>query len=553
MNRIFLCAVSIFLIANLGCFDNGEYSQTYFADIETVARQEANVKLTLKTEDAGKLRAQRISVAIFELRLINQGNFTSPFTLMRKKADIIDNQATVTFTSVPVQPVMASLILEGANVGSYREFHGGLDLAPGDNTITLVASGVSSIEDANVQAALQAVADYATMQRLSGAVFANINAAASALSPDEQKSADKVLAAFKARVAAAKPLALAAGESHSLVLRDDGTFAAFGSNVYGQLGIQGSSTQLERKFVSFHKIVTQIAAGSEFSLFLTSDGKVYAAGNNDTGQLGITGVSMSAYPVEISGLPAAKSIFAGFGNGFAIDNSDNLYAWGKNSDGQLGIGSISNSELPRQIATNVKQAAAGSNFILILKTDGTVWGAGDNSVAQMAQDIGNKSLVFVQIPGLANVASIAAGSSHCLALKADKTVYAWGANFYGQTGLGVSDQAIESPTLISGLNDIIQIAAGNNHSVARNSAGTLSVFGDNSMGQLANSDTSNNKFSPYQIADPTSVVLLAAGGNHNLVVTTSVFAWGANDAGQLGNGQSSGDGVAVPVERDLTW
>jgi alpha-tubulin suppressor-like RCC1 family protein len=193
---------------------------------------------------------------------------------------------------------------------------------------------------------------------------------------------------------------------------------------------------------------------------------------------------------------------------------------------------------------------AGSNFILILKKDGTVWGAGNNQFAQMAADIGDQSLSLVQIPGLADITGLAAGTLHCLALKSDGTVYAWGSNLNGQTGLATTTQVIETPTLIAGLSGISRIYAGNLHSIARSSSGVLYGFGDSSKGQLGSFSSSS---SPVQLANPTSVTLNSVSGNHNLAFSTSVYAWGANDAGQLGNGLISVDGVAVPTERAITW
>jgi alpha-tubulin suppressor-like RCC1 family protein len=536
-----------------GCFFERPGSADLQADHQSVSGKNlAQVKLVIKDSKSlqAALRGQTAASALFELKLVNYGNAASPFTLMRKRAEIANNQATVTFTSVPVVSTIASLKLEGANIGGQSEFHGGIDLKPGENTIVLVASGSAEPEDVKANAALLAAGDYATMTRISAALFANLEVVFQGLSSTDQQSAQALFAAYATRISNSNISGLSAGENHSLVLRNDGTFAAFGGNTYGQLGMEGATNQTERKFVPFHKIVSQLAAGTDFSLVLDDSGIVYAAGNNDAGQLGITGISLSAYPVEISGLSSISKVGANYANGFAVDAAGNLYAWGRNTDGQLVTGTTSEFELPRQIANNVDQAVAGSNFILILKKDGTVWGAGNNQFAQMAADIGDQSLSLVQIPGLADITGLAAGTLHCLALKSDGTVYAWGSNLNGQTGLATTTQVIETPTLIAGLSGISRIYAGNLHSIARSSSGVLYGFGDSSKGQLGSFSSSS---SPVQLANPTSVTLNSASGNHNLAFSTSVYAWGANDAGQLGNGLISVDGVAVPTERAITW
>lgn len=551
--------LSVFLFLCLvfpGCFlkENSSTSILGLGPKPLKSPLSAQVKLVIKpsAELAAALRAQTGASVVFELKLINYGNVVDPFILLRKKADIVNNQATVTFDSVPVVSTVASLVLEGSNIAGKKEFHGGIDLVPGQNTVALVASGSGDPEDILVQAAFLSVKDFSTMQKISAAIFANLKATADSLSVADRLSYDKVFASYKTKIAGVKTFAVAAGESHSIVLRDDGTLAAFGSNVYGQLGKQGSSIEMERKFVPFHSMVNQVAAGADFSLMLTSNGKVFACGNNDSGQLGIAAVSLSAYPLEVSSLPAISKISAGGFHAFAIDGSGNLYAWGKNSDGQLGAGAISTSETPRLVATNVKEAAAGNNFSLIVKNDGTVWGAGDNRFAQMAANIGDNSPSFVQIPGITDASSISAGFSHCLALKTVGTVMAWGSNLSGQAGTGSTQLVLETPTIVSGLSGIVQVEAGNSHSIARNSAGTIFGFGDNSSGQLAISSVAASSI-PVQLTNPTSVTILAVGGNHNIAESTSTFTWGANNAGQLGNGQTSETAGAVPVERALTW
>lgn len=556
---IFILLSACIMLA--GCFLGNSLSDSSLTNESavSVATPLADLRLVVKQTDDLKaaLRAAGSIVATLELKLINYGDSVNPYTLIRKKADLTSTETSVSFTvsSVPVVSTIASLVLEGANIGGKKEFHGGIDLVPGPNTITLVASGSGEIEDVAARVAILSANDYSTMQKISAATLASIKETAATLSVADQQSAEKVFSSYKAKIAATSIIDLSAGESHSLVLRDDGTFAGFGSNTYGQLGIQGSSLQLERKFVAFHSLVSQVAAGGDFSLLLAKTGKVYACGNNDVGQLGGAVVSLSAYPLEIANLPVISKISAGISHALALDASGNLYAWGKNSDGQLGAGATSSSELPQQVATNVKEAVAGSNFTLILKNDGTVWGAGDNRSAQMAANIGDNSSSFVQIPGLSGVASLAVGASHCLALKTDGTVLAWGANFSGQTGLGATSIAlvIEAPTLISSLSNIAQIEAGSNHSMVRTISGALFGFGDNSTSQLAESSSTASRSIPFQLASPVSVTLLSAGGNHNLAESTTTFSWGANNAGQLGNGQTSVTGLAVPVERAITW
>ena len=180
-----------------------------------------------------------------------------------------------------------------------------------------------------------------------------------------------------------------------------------------------------------------------------------------------------------------------------------------------------------------------------------VSGLGDNQLAQMAVDVGTYTITLVQNPDLTNIIQISAGTYHCLAVNGSGNAYAWGGSDIGQTGLGTTT-AIETPTLLSGLNSIAQVEAGNDFSLFRNSAGTLWGAGSSSLSQLAAISSTN---SPTQLAAPTGVSLLTCGGAHSLAFTTTTLAWGANSAGQCGNGQQSDQytGLPTPAERDLTW
>jgi alpha-tubulin suppressor-like RCC1 family protein len=554
VKRFLLVPMLLSSLLYTGCFWSGNDASTDAPS--SVSNRKippgASLKIGIKSQNElqAALRGQTSARAVFELKLIKQGNTANPFILMRKEADIIDQSASVSFTSVPVLPVIARLTLEGASIDAKTSFHAGIDLKPGENTVMLVASGSAEAEDVIARAAIKSANDYSTMTSISGALFANLQQTYNSLAATDQTNPDALFSAYQNKLANTQVSDLAGGAAHSLILRNDGSFVAFGSNASSQLGKNNVSEEFERRFVTFHSIVHQIAAGGDFSLLLDNNGKVYSCGANDDGQLGLTGTSIYAYPIEITNLTNIKSISAGYSNGCAIDISDNLYTWGLNSSGQLGTGATSTSELPGLVQSSVKQAAIGSNFILIVKNDGTVWACGDNQAAQIGSDVGKQTSSFVQVPGLANITMVAAGSLHCLALDSNGEVYSWGYNYSGQTGLATSNYAIESPSKITALSGIASIYAGNNHSIALDGSGRLFGWGDSSKAQLADVASSN---SPVEITAVTGVSILGCGQNHNLALGDQALTWGSNNAGQIGNGQSSDTGISVPAERNFIW
>jgi len=130
---------------------------------------------------------------------------------------------------------------------------------------------------------------------------------------------------------------------------------------------------------------------------------------------------------------------------------------------------------------------------LALKNDGTVWAWGQNYYGQLGDKTATNRLTPVQVSGLTNVVSIAAGGNHSLALKSDGTVWAFGCNWYGQLGNGSSDYAVHStPVQITGLTGTTTaIGAGANHTLAIKNDGTVWTFGYNGYGQLGTGNTTN--------------------------------------------------------------
>src|SRR5262249_35065365 len=140
------------------------------------------------------------------------------------------------------------------------------------------------------------------------------------------------------------------------------------------------------------------------------------------------------------------------------------------------------------------------------------------------------------------VISISAGGSHAMALKSGGTVWAWGFNGSGQVGDGTFNQQllpvqVAAPVGAGFFTGASAIAAGSTFSLAVKSDGSVFAWGANNAGQLsyspANPQTSNK---PIPVLNLTGAQTIAAGDSHSIVLegNGSVFAWGANNAGQLG-------------------
>jgi alpha-tubulin suppressor-like RCC1 family protein len=185
----------------------------------------------------------------------------------------------------------------------------------------------------------------------------------------------------------------------------------------------------------------------------------------------------------------------------------------------------------------------------------SAWAWGWNSVGQVGQaatgggDAPNPKTA--RVADLGDAVQVAGGEDHSLALRADGTVLAWGVNVSGQLGSGeVDGQAHSAPTQVRGLDHVRAIAAGpsSQHSLALRDDGTVWAWGSNQYGQIGDGSTEDASL-PRRVHGLAGIAAVAAGADHSLALGAdgSVWAWGRNDRGQLGNGGSAPSAEPVRV------
>ncbi|KAM6177221.1 putative E3 ubiquitin-protein ligase HERC3 [Erethizon dorsatum] len=223
-----------------------------------------------------------------------------------------------------------------------------------------------------------------------------------------------------------------------------------------------------------------------------------------------------------------------------------MLCWGYWSLGQPGIGTnLQGIVTEPQVCgfvldRSVKEVACGGNHSVFLLEDGEVYTCGLNTKGQLGHEReGNKP---EQIGALADqhIIHVACGESHSLALSDRGQLFSWGAGSDGQLGLMTTEDSVAVPRLIQKLNQqtILQVSCGNWHCLALAADGQFFTWGKNSHGQLGLGKEFPSQASPQRVRSLEGIPLaqVAAGGAHSFALSLSgaVFAWGMNNAGQLG-------------------
>lgn len=389
------------------------------------------------------------------------------------------------------------------------------------------------------------------------------------------------LSALALALAASGPVVADAASS------SPGELFAFGANRFGELASTAgngseaaNATPLPVSLPGAEAPVVQLAAGDGASLALTRDGHLYSFGENLYGELGraLGSGSEAANPTPARvNLPGAGSgerivqVAAGGAHSLALTSTGQLYAFGRNFYGQLGSttsnGSDTANPTPAPLVLPgasgpVSEIAAGEDHSLAVTSTGQLYAFGANRFGQLGNaagsgtELANPTPLRVNLPGAVGpVVQIAAGFSHSLALTSTGQLYAFGSNDFGQLGStgnsGTSNATPPTPVVLPGATGpVSQIAAGAFHSLALTSTGQLYAFGRNSSGQLGSERglTAPNP-TPVLVRLPAAagpLAQIAAGAADSLLVTAGgrLYAFGSNEAGQLGNG--SGLATSAP-------
>ncbi|MFN0246695.1 MAG: RCC1 repeat-containing protein [Kofleriaceae bacterium] len=337
------------------------------------------------------------------------------------------------------------------------------------------------------------------------------------------------------RVGLGVAVALDADGSHTCAVLDDGSIWCWGRGSNGELG-NGTLGAFTPHAIDLGAPAIAVSAGERHTCATTSLG-VSCWGANNESELGDGTVMQRTVPTNTL-QTNATAIAIGFQHTCAIDSAAEVYCWGDNGEGELGNGTSTSSRSPVAV-TGVAQAThvgVGYRFSCQLGTPGlSCWGRGHDG--QRGVNSTSSSETPAPITTASQAVSLAVGADHACITTSTEQVYCWGGNTSAQIGDGTIDNALV-PTLVPVVG-ALGVAAGERHTCSVLRSGVM-CWGENARGELGTGTGADSRVPTPTIGLPTidnrviatgrAATCAAAGGG--------IWCWGANDAGQLGDGTS---------------
>lgn len=292
-------------------------------------------------------------------------------------------------------------------------------------------------------------------------------------------------------------------------------------------------------------------------------GQLWAWGNNSSGELGDGTIVNKSSPIQIGSLQTWSKVSTGHNvnHSAAVKSDGTVWTWGDNSLGQLGDGTLVAKSSPIQVGaltTWSDVSCGGYATVLAIKTDGTLWAWGRNAVGQLGDGTTTTRSSPVQVGALTNWSKITVGgdastNTHSHAVKTDGTLWSWGDSGSGRLGDGtLVDKS--SPVQIGALTNWADVSAGVGFALALKTDGTIWTWGLNSSGQLGDGTTAA-KSSPVQVGALTTWAFISAGNAACAAIKTdgTLWTWGYNTSLQLGDGTSVSKSSPVQVGALTNW
>lgn len=352
------------------------------------------------------------------------------------------------------------------------------------------------------------------------------------------------------------PGSIATGSSYSCGITRAGVAYCWGAHALHGAGEPATTPSLEQrnhtpvKVRGGHTFVA-ITAGTTHTVALTATGEGYAWGYNNQGQLGIgvsgTQVPYVYEPMAVVGGHRFTAIDAYGANTIAITSDGTAYTWGINNLGRLGNNTTMDSTSPVAVATSLRfvkiEAGLGAMLALTQAGDAYAWGA----VQRLGGGSGQDAHTPVLVPGGRRYREISLGG-HALAIATTGETYGWGGG--AAVGYG-GDTTVSTPRLVLGGHLFQSVTAGLSTSAGILADGTVYTWGENNVGQLGDG-TMTRRNVPGSAAPGLRLRSIVIGPLHMVALDESgaAYGWGSNGNGQLGVLSGVSDSFANPTPSD---
>jgi alpha-tubulin suppressor-like RCC1 family protein len=298
----------------------------------------------------------------------------------------------------------------------------------------------------------------------------------------------------------------------------------FGNNYFGQLGQNDVTFRSSPVQVGALTNWSDVSCGDDFIAAIKTDGTLWTWGSNGNGKNGDGTTIRRSSPVQIGSDTNWSGVSAGQAHCLAVKANGTLWAWG-NNDGQIGDNTVVQKSSPVQIGSNTNwtRVVAVENTSFAKTTDGEwyVWGANTTGIyGNNTEGAATVASSPIQVP-IADIDWLEGGGQNFIvAVKTDGSLFAWGDATNGKLGNNTETPNKSSPIQVGSLTNWSETSCGQNFVLATKTDGTLWAWGDNANGQLG---TNNRTYrsSPVQVGSDTNWTKTRSGVEASLTFVGS--------------------------------